>query len=107
MNNSSRSRAILVVVAAIAFLLVGVYGYSRGVISETHKNVYQQSPAPPSQVLGETVRDEYINPFTLNSGDGVLYPIEQLRGCRNRAECFTVCTQPENFQRCSAWNKSL
>jgi hypothetical protein len=107
MINSRRSHTLLALVAAVAFIGVGVYGYSRGVISESQKNAYKQAPVNTNQVLGVIISDDYVNPFTGDSNVYFGYPIEQLRGCRNLSECTKLCSQPENFQRCSAWNKSL
>ena len=90
----------------IFFVLGMGFGYSTGLGQEVERVEKAATRSQPVRVLGVETIPHYVNPFKTVDAAEVLFPIAQLKGCRNLPECHTYCSQPENFQPCVAWSKA-
>jgi hypothetical protein len=101
-------------VAFILLFLFGIVaGYSLGILEGTGVVRAFRGILPTTslkEALGPNLEAEaevrYINPFEVLDAKVIVFPVDQLKSCRNWAECRQFCTQQENFQRCVAWHQS-
>ena len=106
----SNKRVLSIGFVVIIMAVVGVMGYSIGVGKQAQistRALLESSPGATQKVLGERVAPFYVNPFDEIDLKEVVFPVAQLRGCRNFSECSILCSKPANFQACAAWSKSV
>ena len=94
---------------AVYLLVGGAVGYAMSASRQAGELVaagMSAVGAPQTQVLGERVAPNYVNPFDGVDARAVVFPVAQLQECRNWEECQVLCSLPAHFQACAAWERS-